>query len=54
MSTIVLRDDDIAYITDPIEMCMKSLKKINAQIIALIFDPNPTEDNEAKRNELCH
>ena len=54
MSTMVLCDDDITYTTNPIKMCMKSLKSINAQIIVLIMDPNPIVDNEAKRNELCH
>ena len=53
MSTMVLCNDDIAYTTNPIKMCMKSLKSINAQILVLIVDPNPTKDNESKRNELC-
>ena len=54
METIVLCNDDIAYTSDPIGMCKKSLKSINLQILVLVLDPNPTEEKEEMRNELCH
>ena len=54
MMTIVSCDDDIAYTSDPISMCKKSLKSINLQILGLVMYPNPTEEKEATRNELCH
>ena len=54
MSTMVLYDDDIAYTIDPIKMCRKSQKRINVQILALIMDPFPTEENETNINELYY
>ena len=44
MAATVLCDYDIAYCSDRVTLCKKTLKSINLQIPGLVMDPNLSED----------
>jgi hypothetical protein len=48
MASTVLCDDDIAYCSDPVTLCKKTLKRINLKILGLVMVPNPSEDKHEK------
>ena len=54
MVSTILCDDDIAYSSDPISLCKKTLKNVNLKILGLVMDAHPTEEKEATKIELCH